>query len=181
MSRSKKGFTLAEVLITLLIIGVIASIVIPALVGDTQQAELKVGVKKAVATLNQALTMSIAQDAKDASAITNTTLINIFANKLNYVTLSASSITTADGMQFTFFTNATGTTSCDPITSTVDIITTASCYVLVDVNGSKKPNKVSQAGLFKDQYYIIVRDKAIIPAKTSTTAGYDMAQQAMYK
>ena len=36
-----KGFTLAEVLITLLIIGVVASLTIPAIINNTQEAENK--------------------------------------------------------------------------------------------------------------------------------------------
>jgi len=50
----KKGFTLAEVLITLLIVGVIASIVIPGLIADTQNAEYKTAWKKGYADLSQA-------------------------------------------------------------------------------------------------------------------------------
>jgi len=57
----KKGFTLAEVLITLLIIGVIASIVIPGLIQDSQNAELKTAWKKAYSDLNQA-TMRLVAD-----------------------------------------------------------------------------------------------------------------------
>jgi type II secretory pathway pseudopilin PulG len=49
-----KSFTLAEVLITLLIIGVIASIVIPGLIADSQQAELKTAWKKIYSDINQA-------------------------------------------------------------------------------------------------------------------------------
>jgi prepilin-type N-terminal cleavage/methylation domain-containing protein len=49
-----KGFTLAEVLITLLIIGVISSIVIPGIIADTRQAELKTAWKKAYSDLSQA-------------------------------------------------------------------------------------------------------------------------------
>jgi prepilin-type N-terminal cleavage/methylation domain-containing protein len=184
VSRSKKGFTLAEVLITLLIIGVVASLVIPALIGDTQQAELKVGLKKAVATLNQALALSIAQDSTDATGFASggstSNLMNLFANKINVISNNGTNtITTADGSQFTFYTKAV--TSCDASTSTVDDIPTASCYVLVDVNGTKKPNTLSASGAFKDQYYLIIRQKTVVPAKNTTAAGNDMAQQAMYK
>lgn len=49
----KTGFTLAEVLITLLIIGVISSIVIPALISETQDAELHTAWKKTYADLDQ--------------------------------------------------------------------------------------------------------------------------------
>jgi prepilin-type N-terminal cleavage/methylation domain-containing protein len=56
MQNISKGFTLAEVLITLLIIGIIASIVIPGLIQDSQQAELKTAWKKAYAELAQTFT-----------------------------------------------------------------------------------------------------------------------------
>jgi prepilin-type N-terminal cleavage/methylation domain-containing protein len=49
----KKAFTLAEVLITLLIIGVVASLVVPALINDTQDAELHTAWKKAYSELDQ--------------------------------------------------------------------------------------------------------------------------------
>jgi hypothetical protein len=50
------AFTLAEVLITLLIIGVVASLVIPAIIQDTQNAELKAAWKKSYSELSQATT-----------------------------------------------------------------------------------------------------------------------------
>jgi prepilin-type N-terminal cleavage/methylation domain-containing protein len=48
------GFTLAEVLITLLIIGVVSSLVIPAIMNDTQEAEYRAAWKKAYAEVDQA-------------------------------------------------------------------------------------------------------------------------------
>ena len=44
----KSGFTLAEVLVTLMIIGVIAAMTIPSLMQNTQQQEFKAAYKKAV-------------------------------------------------------------------------------------------------------------------------------------
>jgi len=57
MYKFKRAFTLAEVLITLLIIGVIASIVIPGLINDTKDAEYNAGVKKIYADLSAAVKM----------------------------------------------------------------------------------------------------------------------------
>lgn len=56
MTRWKKkiAFTLAEVLITLGIIGVIASITVPVLMNNIQQAELKANFKKAYSVASQA-------------------------------------------------------------------------------------------------------------------------------
>jgi prepilin-type N-terminal cleavage/methylation domain-containing protein len=50
-----KGFTLAEVLITLLVIGVISSLVIPGLINDTQDQELRQKFRKDFAELSQAI------------------------------------------------------------------------------------------------------------------------------
>jgi len=55
MRGLKKGFTLAEVLITLLIIGVIASIVIPGLINNTNEAEYNASLKKIYADLSNAI------------------------------------------------------------------------------------------------------------------------------
>lgn len=56
----KKGFTLAEVLITLAIIGVVAAITIPSVISNSQQLEFKTGLRKAVSVLNSAITMNMA-------------------------------------------------------------------------------------------------------------------------
>jgi prepilin-type N-terminal cleavage/methylation domain-containing protein len=53
--KKHNAFTLAEVLITLLIIGVVASLVIPNIINDSKEAEYNAGVKKAYADLSQAL------------------------------------------------------------------------------------------------------------------------------
>lgn len=50
-----KGFTLAEVLITLGIIGVVAAMTLPALVNRTQGKELEAGFKKSYSVLSQAV------------------------------------------------------------------------------------------------------------------------------
>ncbi len=64
MKRFKKGFTLAEVLITLAIIGVVAAISIPSVISNTQQQEFKTGLRKAVSVLNSAITMNMAIDGE---------------------------------------------------------------------------------------------------------------------
>ncbi len=58
------GFTLAEVLITLAIIGVVAAISIPSVISNSQQQEFKTGLRKAVSVLNSAITMNMALDGE---------------------------------------------------------------------------------------------------------------------
>ena len=65
MKRKRlSGFTLAEVLITLAIIGVVAALSIPAVISNSQQQEFKTGLRKAVSVLNSAITMNMALDGE---------------------------------------------------------------------------------------------------------------------
>lgn len=54
MKRFFKGFTLAEVLITLSIIGVVASLTLPTITSDTKRAQVGPKLGKAVSTFEQA-------------------------------------------------------------------------------------------------------------------------------
>jgi prepilin-type N-terminal cleavage/methylation domain-containing protein len=80
------GFTLAEVLITLLIIGVISSLLIPAIIQDTQEAEFKVAWKKAYANIDQTIRMIMLDNGNSLLGVftANNNSINIaFSNYLN--------------------------------------------------------------------------------------------------
>ena len=67
------GFTLAEVLITLGIIGVVAAMTIPTLISNTNGAQFKTGFKKALSTLNQAAIMNVAMEDYDFSSVAKST------------------------------------------------------------------------------------------------------------
>lgn len=60
----KNGFTLAEVLITLVIIGIIATITILSLINKTNEQETVVAVKKAYSTVSQAYQKVIAENGE---------------------------------------------------------------------------------------------------------------------
>ena len=109
-----KGFTLAEVLITLGIIGVVAAMTMPTLINSTQGAQYKTGFKKALTVLSQAVVMNIALNDYDLSQVvagTNATgitsagtaatgaqsLWDVFHNRLNIVRESGSGYTTTAG------------------------------------------------------------------------------------
>ncbi len=70
--NKNKGFTLAEVLITLAIIGVVAAISIPSVISNSQQQEFKTGLRKAVSVLNSAITMNMALDGESPYDNANT-------------------------------------------------------------------------------------------------------------
>lgn len=63
----KNGFTLAEVLITLAIIGVVATMTLPALMTNTGEQQAKTGLKKAINTLAEAAQMNEAVAGFDFS------------------------------------------------------------------------------------------------------------------
>ena len=96
------GFTLAEVLITLGIIGVVAAMTMPTLINSTQGAQYKTAFKKSLTVLSQAVVMNIALNdydlsqvvagenyedtADDATGTTGAqTLYDLFSNRLNIV------------------------------------------------------------------------------------------------
>lgn len=93
-----KGFTLAEILLTLTIIGVVVSAVIPELIQDTKKAEYIVKLKKEYAVLQQAFKMLELEEggsilnnpniinsntAVDSLMYDSPKLMNDFTNKLN--------------------------------------------------------------------------------------------------
>ena len=55
--KNKKGFTLAEVLITLTIIGIVAALTIPTLINNINEAQYTTACKNAYSTLSNALGM----------------------------------------------------------------------------------------------------------------------------
>ena len=65
----QKGFTLAEVLITLGIIGVVAAMTIPTLIANTRSQQYRSTLKKTIATLSNAARMAQAQYGFDYAGI----------------------------------------------------------------------------------------------------------------
>ena len=93
--KKRFGFTLAEVLITLSIIGVIAAMTVPTLMSSTSEQEYKTGLKKAISTINQAITMQY--------ALEGTTLADYYVNSSTSgangrATLAATGAPTTDTM-----------------------------------------------------------------------------------
>ena len=59
--KKKIAFTLAEVLITLAILGVVAAFIIPSVISNTKEKEYKTELLKAISSLNQAIVLNIAR------------------------------------------------------------------------------------------------------------------------
>ena len=166
------GFTLAEVLITLGIIGVVAAMTMPTLMNSTQGAQYKSAYKKALSALGQAITLNVALDGGnfyDAIAGSGTnattdqstagTIANILSARMNVVNASN---TRTDGVTPAYATDVTATLptvntylyfndgamlAFDGKDAACTLVTDAGatakvCLGYIDVNGSKGPNKV---------------------------------------
>ncbi len=81
------GFTLAEVLITLGIIGVVAAMTMPTLMNSTQGAQYKAAYKKALSALSQAVTLNVALDEWSFADADNNIykLEDMFNSRMNVV------------------------------------------------------------------------------------------------
>ena len=165
------GFTLAEVLITLGIIGVVAAMTMPTLMNSTNGAQYKTAYKKALSVLSQAVVLNVALDDYDLSQASETaagkatdgssaSLYNLFNNRMNVVKTAIGTGWNATGTAGqTTLTNFGASDNYilffnDGITFTFKSnagnctegnsggTTTASkCYGVIDVNGEKNPNK----------------------------------------
>ena len=93
------GFTLAEVLITLGIIGVVAAMTMPTLMNQTNGAQYKAAYKKALSAISQGVTLNVALDGgsfadtteastKDSSA--STSIAGLLRTRMNVVNLAES-------------------------------------------------------------------------------------------
>ena len=87
--RKMNAFTLAEVLITLGIIGVVAAMTMPTLMNSTQGAQYKAAYKKALSALSQAVTLNMALDEWNFADLstndTNYQLKQMLSSRMNVV------------------------------------------------------------------------------------------------
>ena len=169
----KLGFTLAEVLITLVIIGVIAAMTVPTLMNNTNSQEFRSALKKAISGANQALTLHYALEGLGAQDYDQTSIVSdVFKKRMSVIDkagstdafpggnctggTAASTFTTQDGIMFcvtSAFAGNTAATSQDAVCNsynTVGCVTGATSAnpapgpnLWIDVNGDKNPNKAT--------------------------------------
>ena len=165
------GFTLAEVLITLGIIGVVAAMTMPTLMNATNGAQYKTAYKKALSVISQAVVLNLALDDYDLGTTTQTgtgsdefSMFNLIKNRTNVVRTETGSIA---GYAPILGSDATsqGSTSTGALASNYTVFfndgimftfpqaaknctevtaaggTNANCRGFVDVNGTKAPNR----------------------------------------
>lgn len=160
------GFTLAEVLITLAIIGVVAAMTMPTLINNTNGAQFKTAYKKGLSVLSQAVVMNIALDNYDLSeTTTNSTgddstisLYKMFKDRTNGTLMTSDEL---DNYKVSVATDGTDSYAESAAVSATDNYTfrfgdgitfsfkntdkacteAEPCFGWIDVNGTKGPNR----------------------------------------
>ena len=168
MKKTFNAFTLAEVLITLGIIGVVAAMTMPTLMNQTNGAQYKAAYKKALSAISQGVTLNVALDgASFADAVAGTagstakatgdvdTVASILASRMNVV-----KTTTYDGKGYTI----TGDIATGEHTCTADEITKDG------VCKGKKANEVVSTGAFTPDTSLFFNDGSVFSFASSSAA-----------
>ena len=184
LQNIKDGFTLAEVLITLVIVGVIASITIPTLMNNTNKQEYVSRLKKTYSTLSHATNRIIAEQGNPKASIggwatSPEAVYNMYKKYLSKVKecgssssecfekrysrlnntgltiVSNYSLIMADGTKLSF-SNSDFSDDCSKHgAGTNDVCQ----YIMVDINGSKEPNTVG-----RDTFHLALKADGLFPA-----------------
>jgi prepilin-type N-terminal cleavage/methylation domain-containing protein len=182
--KMAKGFTLAEVLITLTIIGIIASLTIPSLINNVQDNQLKTLWKKNYAEISDAMQiLSMNQGGSLKGILYEANVINTFKPYFNTIKTcvltsgcwhSAGNWKELDG-DVKSYSGTLGmilnsgallnfgdiTTNCD-LTSYGNPAHKTTCgYVFIDVNGFQSPNTIG-----RDIFMVHIHENSVAPAGT---------------
>ena len=182
LTHNSKGFTLAEVLIALVVIGIVAAITIPQMIVKHQKEQTVVQLKKVYSELAQAINMSKTSNGDFSDWDYSLSPYEFFNKYLSpYLKTSVSTVGEVKSKYKIKYLRLNGSeeTSYNPLTNGAKIFTLQSgAQVLcstnnptssrwrtgctIDINGVKKPNKFGR-DLF---VFGIYSNKGIRPKET---------------
>lgn len=183
--KLKRGFTLAEVLITLAIIGVVAALTIPVVVRNYQKTQTVVKLKKVYTTLANTTNLIISQEGAVKNWATSVNNIyGLYRSKLKLIRDCGSAEGCIEGSPYKYLSGgqttdwdtrtdmrkvilADGTQMTmeivDASCSTNNFVTNGSNNIcaafLVDLNGLKAPNQIG-----RDIFEFVLKEKGVEPA-----------------
>ena len=132
----KPAFTLAEVLLTLTIIGVVAALTVPNLMGAVEDKELAAQAQKAYNTLQNAIDMKYSLTRLTPADVPENEIFSKFlagdeAPTLKYIEKHGNAVKLPDGQ---VMAARTGSKGCDKVQTP-----SYGCWIQVDVNGEDGP------------------------------------------
>ncbi len=151
--KKRKSFTLAEVLIVLTVIGIIASLTVPSVIKNYRKRQIEIGLKKAYVTLKNGLNQSSIKNGNPKKWVFSDDWINRYFIPYLKISKYCRVYTTgcfASDVKFINGDNATDTT----ISALPSIILSDGMMlkfyrvqndmlvIYVDINGFKKPNTI---------------------------------------
>lgn len=158
--KKTSGFTLAEILVTLMIIGVIAGVTIPSLLQSTRQKEYYTGYKKAFSVASQAFERQVADyNYKTIIARQDTNNQENFVEFSKYFSVSKQCFNNNnkecwDEKGEKLYANSQPTNDSYAFVDTSgmawSLYSNGENILLVDMNGLKGPNEYG-----KDRWYLI--------------------------
>ena len=181
----KIGFTLAEILISIVIIGIIAAITISSLIQSTQKQEFVSSLKKTYSVLSQVTNQIIAEEGSPKAdnggwADTVDNIYDLYKKHLNNVkecgrdaTCITQKIYTLSGKDFNAanmnYSGYRKLVTADGVQISIDNNISRSCTlgfdtrdgcvgILVDINGHKKPNKLG-----RDVFEFMLKEDGLFP------------------
>lgn len=193
---NKNAFTLAEVLITLGIIGVVAALTVPTLVVNAQTKGYKEGFKKNFSSISSA-TLMIKQDNNETLANAFSSVAGLRDEYKKYLkttkscndstsegcwhslnnweqydgakngNISSPGMVLADGTLLVF-EDSYFSAPCQA--STITTLTNVCNNIMIDVNGFKKPNMIG-----KDIYFVWILSNAVKPWGNDNDTGIALA------
>ena len=135
MTKKFNAFTLAEVLITLGIIGVVAAMTMPTLINQTNGAQYKAAYKKALSAISQGITLNVALDDKsfaDATVASDTSapadsVAGFLKQRMNIVKIDNGASYTSASVTFPTITSKYCTTTTPASGNTPATTTVGAC------------------------------------------------------
>ncbi len=144
----KEGFSLAETLITLGVIGIVAALTIPGLITKYQQTQTVIGLKKTYSVLQQAVRMA-SDEYGDCEGWEYTLPYKDFVNRYftPYIKLSEVNIEyTYTDLQYTTHTirDVFILPAGEIFYYMRNVYMQNKNFILVDINGTSKPNRMGR-------------------------------------
>ena len=197
LSKSKSAYTLAETLIVLVVVGVVASITMPLVTASHQKEATLTRLKKAFSALSQTTNRAIADNGPVSTWVLgqnrNPNHAKLFINTYlaPYLSMMGEPATFAEGTWSNkkYFKELNNTTKAfdsayvrfylnDGTSVTSRIDNNSRLIMYIDINGDKKPNKVGR-DIFEVNYCISLSSQCRFRGKFIADAEQNSREELM--